>query len=71
MKTLNEIIDGMNLDDEVKRISKESLEYYRNHIDECDIDILRLLYAELEQENERLRNENDALNDFVNFMREM
>ena len=55
-KTANQIIDEMNLDDEVKRISKESLDWYRNNIYECPIDILRVLYGELLQENEELKN---------------
>ena len=54
-KRVNQIIDGMNLDDEVKRISKESLDYYRNNIYECSVDILRVLYGELLQEHEDLK----------------
>lgn len=54
-KTANQIIDEMNLDDEVKRISKEELDYYRNNIYECSVDILRVLYGELLQENEKLK----------------
>lgn len=34
------------MDDKVKKISEEKLEYYRRHIYECPIDILRVLYAE-------------------------
>lgn len=34
------------MDDKVKKISEEMLEYYRKHIYECPIDILRVLYAE-------------------------
>ena len=34
------------MDDKVKKISEEKLEYYRKHIYECPIDILRVLYAE-------------------------
>ena len=36
------------MDEVVKNISKERLEYYKEHIDECPIDILRVLYAESE-----------------------
>jgi hypothetical protein len=34
------------MDKVVKNISNENLDYYREHIDECPIDILRVLYAE-------------------------
>ena len=38
------------MDEVVKNISNERLEYYKEHIDECPIDILRVLYAELERQ---------------------
>lgn len=34
------------MDEVVKNISNERLDYYREHINECPIDILRVLYAE-------------------------
>lgn len=34
------------MDEVVKNISNEKLDYYREHIDECPIDILRVLYTE-------------------------
>ncbi len=40
------------IDVEVQRMTEEKLEYYRKHIEECDITILRYLYAELEKERD-------------------
>ena len=37
------------MDKKAKKIATEQLEYYREHIQECPVDILRVLYAEKEQ----------------------
>lgn len=42
------------MDENVKKISEEKLEYYRNHISECPVDILRVLYAEKEESEQYL-----------------
>ena len=34
------------MEEKVKKISEEKLEYYRKHIYECPVDILRVLYLE-------------------------
>ena len=39
------------MDEEVRRITKEKLDYYKNHIEECDITILRALYIDLKNES--------------------
>lgn len=42
------------MEEEIKRISEEKLDYYRNNIFECPVDILRILYAEKEESEKYL-----------------
>lgn len=56
------------MDEVVKNISKERLEYYKEHIDECPIDILRVLYAESEAD---LYAANMIVSDQLDIMRDL
>lgn len=42
------------MEEEVKKISEEKLEYYRNNIEECPVDLLRVLYIEKEESEKYL-----------------
>ena len=39
------------MNEEVRRITKENIDYYKEHIEECDITILRALYMDLKNES--------------------
>ena len=56
------------MDEVVKNISKERLEYYKEHIDECPIDILRVLYAESEAD---LYTANMIISDQLDIIRDL
>ena len=42
------------MEEKIEKISVEKLEYYRNNIEECPVDILRVLYYEKEESEKYL-----------------